>query len=95
MNRVERCLPYMTTAYSHAAARTPFGRLGGTLADQRPDEWRGDRGRSPARGIRARILGTLASRLRQTGGRWGVAGNCIGVGQGLAIVLENVCGGAG
>jgi acetyl-CoA acyltransferase len=38
----------------------------------------------------ARILGTLAARLRESGGRWGVAAICIGVGQALAVVLENV-----
>jgi acetyl-CoA acyltransferase len=38
----------------------------------------------------ARILGTLARSLQQSGGRWGVAAICIGVGQGLAVVLENV-----
>ncbi|TIC81322.1 thiolase family protein [Nocardioides sp. GY 10113] len=38
----------------------------------------------------ARILGTLAARLVQSGGRWGVAAICIGVGQALAVVLENV-----
>jgi acetyl-CoA acetyltransferase family protein len=37
-----------------------------------------------------RILATLAHRLRQSGDRWGVAAICIGVGQGLAVVLENV-----
>jgi len=37
-----------------------------------------------------RILGTLAKRLRDSGGRWGVAAICIGVGQALAVVLENV-----
>jgi acetyl-CoA acyltransferase len=37
----------------------------------------------------ARILGTLAARLRETGERYGVAAICIGVGQGLAVVLEN------
>ncbi len=37
-----------------------------------------------------RILGTLAHRLRESGGRWGVAAICIGVGQGLAVVLENL-----
>ncbi|BBH69749.1 acetyl-CoA acyltransferase [Actinoplanes sp. OR16] len=37
-----------------------------------------------------RILGTLAARLRETGGRYGVAAICIGVGQALAVVLENV-----
>ena len=36
-----------------------------------------------------RILGTLAAILRQTDRRWGVAAICIGVGQGLAVVLEN------
>ncbi|WP_134739319.1 thiolase family protein [Nocardioides sp. 503] len=37
----------------------------------------------------ARILGTLAHRLRESGDRWGVAAICIGVGQALAVVLEN------
>jgi acetyl-CoA acyltransferase len=37
-----------------------------------------------------RILGTLAKVLRSEKERWGVAAICIGVGQGLAVVLENV-----
>jgi acetyl-CoA C-acetyltransferase len=37
-----------------------------------------------------RILGTLARSLQASGVRWGVAAICIGVGQGLAVVLENV-----
>jgi acetyl-CoA acyltransferase len=37
----------------------------------------------------ARVVGTLAARLRETGERYGVAAICIGVGQGLAVVLEN------
>jgi len=37
-----------------------------------------------------RILGTLAARLQESGDRWGVAAICIGVGQALAVVLENV-----
>jgi acetyl-CoA acetyltransferase family protein len=37
-----------------------------------------------------RILGTLAARLRESGERYGVAAICIGVGQALAVVLENV-----
>lgn len=36
-----------------------------------------------------RLIGTLAKVLRESGQRWGVAGICIGVGQGLAVVLEN------
>jgi len=36
-----------------------------------------------------RVLGTLAHRLATSGQRWGVAAICIGVGQALAVVLEN------
>ena len=36
-----------------------------------------------------RILATLTKVLREDGHRWGVAAICIGVGQGLAVVLEN------
>jgi acetyl-CoA acyltransferase len=36
-----------------------------------------------------RILATLAHRLRLSGDRWGIAAICIGVGQALAVVLEN------
>jgi acetyl-CoA acyltransferase len=36
-----------------------------------------------------RILGTLAARLQESGERYGVAAICIGVGQALAVVLEN------
>lgn len=39
-----------------------------------------------------RILGTLARSLQASGRRWGVAAICVGVGQGLAVVLENVEG---
>jgi 3-oxoadipyl-CoA thiolase len=37
----------------------------------------------------ARLIGTLAYELRRRGGRYGVATMCIGVGQGLAAVIEN------
>jgi acetyl-CoA acyltransferase len=37
-----------------------------------------------------RILGALTKVLREGNHRWGVAAICIGVGQGLAVVLENV-----
>jgi acetyl-CoA acetyltransferase family protein len=36
----------------------------------------------------ARILGSLAWELHRRGGGWGLAAICIGVGQGLAVVLE-------
>ena len=35
-----------------------------------------------------RILGTLVHELRRRGGGWGIAAICIGVGQGLAVVVE-------
>ncbi|MER5325636.1 thiolase family protein [Streptosporangium roseum] len=38
----------------------------------------------------ARILGTLAHELHRRGGGYGLAAICIGVGQGLAVVLEGV-----
>jgi acetyl-CoA acyltransferase len=37
-----------------------------------------------------RILGTLAKVLQEGSHQWGVAAICIGVGQGLAVVLENL-----
>ena len=37
-----------------------------------------------------RVLMTLAHVLRERRQRWGVAAICVGVGQGLAVVLENV-----
>jgi acetyl-CoA acetyltransferase len=36
----------------------------------------------------ARVLGTLAHELRRRGGGYGVAALCIGVGQGVAVVVE-------
>lgn len=44
----------------------------------------------PLGGSGARILTTLAHGLRRTGGRYGLASMCIGVGQGIAIVIENL-----
>ncbi len=38
----------------------------------------------------ARILTTLVHALRRTGGRYGLATMCIGVGQGIAMVVERV-----
>ncbi len=40
-----------------------------------------------------RLLGTLTHVLRDRHERWGVAAICIGVGQGLAVVLENLAAG--
>ncbi|MFO7299498.1 MAG: acetyl-CoA C-acyltransferase [Actinomycetes bacterium] len=38
----------------------------------------------------ARLVVTLAHELRRSGGRYGLATMCIGVGQGIAVVLERV-----
>lgn len=38
----------------------------------------------------ARIVGTLARQLTRTGGRYGLATLCVGVGQGLATIIERV-----
>jgi 3-oxoadipyl-CoA thiolase len=38
----------------------------------------------------ARLIGTLAWELRRRGARYGVAALCVGVGQGVATVIENV-----
>ena len=35
-----------------------------------------------------RVLGHLAHSLRARGGGWGLAALCIGVGQGIAVVLH-------
>jgi 3-oxoadipyl-CoA thiolase len=37
----------------------------------------------------ARILGTLCHELRRRGGRYGLAAMCVGVGQGVAVIVEN------
>ena len=37
----------------------------------------------------ARVLTTLVHGLRRAGGRWGLATMCIGVGQGIAVLVEN------
>jgi len=37
----------------------------------------------------ARILTTLLHALRRTGGRYGLATMCIGVGQGIAVIVES------
>jgi acetyl-CoA acetyltransferase family protein len=40
----------------------------------------------------ARLVATLSHALRRTGGRYGLATMCIGVGQGIAMIIENVSG---
>jgi 3-oxoadipyl-CoA thiolase len=40
----------------------------------------------------ARLITMLSHELRRTGGRWGLATMCIGVGQGIATVVERIDG---
>ncbi len=40
----------------------------------------------------ARLITMLSHELRRTGGRWGLATMCIGVGQGIATVIERIEG---
>jgi 3-oxoadipyl-CoA thiolase len=42
----------------------------------------------------ARLVGNLAHELRRCGARYGVAALCVGVGQGVATIVENVSTGA-
>jgi acetyl-CoA acetyltransferase family protein len=44
----------------------------------------------PLGGSGVRILTTLSHHLRRSGGRYGLAAMCIGVGQGIAMVIEAV-----
>jgi acetyl-CoA acyltransferase len=37
-----------------------------------------------------RLIGSLCAAMREGGHRWGLAAMCVGVGQGVAVVLENV-----
>ena len=70
------------------------GRLAGRPRDRQPQGGAIAIGH-PLGASGARLLGTLSHRLRESGERWGVAALCIGVGQGLAVVLENeLAGGA-
>jgi acetyl-CoA acetyltransferase len=84
-------------------ARTPIGKFNGALSAVRPDDLaaavlRALAARNPDGGAIAighplgctgvRLVGTLARELHARGGGLGVATACIGVGQGLAVVLE-------
>jgi acetyl-CoA acetyltransferase family protein len=42
----------------------------------------------------ARLVGNVAHELRRRGARYGVAALCVGVGQGVATIVENVSAGA-
>ena len=73
--------------------RVAVGRLH-RRARPRPGEGqrqrRRDRARPSARDERGRLITMLAHELRRTGGRYGLATMCIGVGQGIATIIERI-----
>ena len=73
--------------------RRPGARLRRRARDRRgaaERQRRRDRARPPARLLRARAsLTTLVWELRRRGARYGIAALCVGVGQGVATVVEN------
>ena len=66
-------------------------RLGNRSRDRQHTRWR-NRHRSSAGGLRRPHFGTLTKVLQERRERWGVAAICIGVGQALAVVVENTSG---
>ena len=60
------------------------------LDDERVNAWGGAIALGhPLGASGSRVLGTLARRLKAENRRWGVAALCVGVGQGVAMVVEN------
>jgi len=49
-----------------------------------------DSKRHPLGASSARLIATATQELRETGGRYALCTACIGVGQGIAVVLERV-----
>lgn len=73
------------------AVRTPFGRYGGALSRVRADDLGGAIALGhPLGASGARLVTMAVNRLHATGGRYALCTMCIGVGQGIAVVLERV-----
>ena len=70
-----------------AVARLPQGLARARSGEGQP-AWRRDRDRPSARSVRRADPRPLAHELHDRGGGYGLAAICIGVGQGLAVVLE-------
>ena len=78
----------MTDALICDAARTPIGRYGGALSSVRTD----DLGAIPIAALveRNQKLDPAAYQLRRNGGRFALCTMCIGVGQGIAMIIESI-----
>jgi acetyl-CoA acetyltransferase len=83
----------MRDAYITDAVRTPVGRAGGVLAEVRPDDLAALTLRALGHALGSsgsRLLTTLVHALHRRNGRYGLATMCIGVGQGIAMIVEKV-----
>ena len=69
----------MPEAWIFDAIRTPIGRYGGAISLGRPLGMSG-----------ARFVTTAAYQLCRTGGRYALCTMCIGVGQGIKMIIEHV-----
>ena len=54
------------------------------------NEWWCHCDRPPTRCFRARLVTTALNQLEQTGGKYALCSMCIGVGQGIALIIERV-----
>jgi acetyl-CoA acetyltransferase len=74
----------MSDAWIVDAVRTPIECDAGAVSGIRPDDLAATVIREPV----ARQIRSLAHEFHRQGGGWGLATICIGVGQGLAVVLN-------
>ncbi len=87
----------MAEAFICDAVRTPIGRYGGALSSVRTDDAAhvNPNGGAIALGhplgmSGARLVTTAAYELRRRKGRYALCTMCIGVGQGIAMIIERV-----
>jgi acetyl-CoA acetyltransferase len=93
----------MTHAFICDAIRTPIGRYGGSLSSVRTDDLGAVPIRAlmaphptvdwaavddPLGMSGARLITTAINQLHRTAGRYALCTMCIGVGQGIAVVVE-------
>lgn len=83
----------LNDAYIYDGLRTPFGRHGGKLASIRPDDLANGGAIAvghPLGASGARLAISVARELKRRQARYAAISLCIGVGQGLAIVIERI-----
>jgi acetyl-CoA acetyltransferase len=79
---------FLMTAHAFVcdALRTPIGRYAGAMSAVRAD----DLAAVSLRALLARLVATAVEQLARNGGRYALCTMCIGVGQGIAVVLQRV-----